>query len=120
LEFQSLVLKGADETFEERDRLFRVGRCLYGEAMLSVGLKFRRLVSKRLLDAFLELQFGSSPGAFQIRKSVASQVLDLRNEALQTFDSLSNVFQHRGLRPRALCFYSCHDAWKKCSEGRSF
>lgn len=63
MEFQFFVLKYANESLEERDCLLCVGRGLDRQAMLPIGLKFRRLITKGLLDTFLNLQFSSSPGA---------------------------------------------------------
>lgn len=75
-------------------------------------MKFVRIFTEYLLDAFAELQFGFGSGGVAIRKAILTEVIDGGEYFVKPCRAVCNVLRGNDFRrwPLVLCSsYSCHD-----------
>jgi hypothetical protein len=101
LQLEFFILKPCDQHLDERHGVFGFRCRAEGEFVLAMSLIFRRLIAKGSLDGFPKLEFGPSPGAFEIGESFPSEVFNLRQNGLQLLNALGQVVDGGGFRPRS-------------------
>ncbi|HRA97085.1 MAG TPA: hypothetical protein PLF68_09140 [Nitrospira sp.] len=106
-----MLLQSDDQFFEQRGALCGLGAGTDSEFVILVCLILRRLFPEQPPNRFPKGEFGSGANRFAVRKSIATQIVDLSVEFAQCGDAASEFFDGVRFRSAALrlaCFRSCH------------
>ncbi len=101
-EFGFLLLQSEDQFLDQRGALRRLGARTDSELVIFVCLVLRRLLPEQPPNRFPKGEFGSGADRFPVRKSIATQIVDLSAEFAQCGDAASEFFDGVRFRSAAL------------------